>query len=97
MKRPIIATLAAGLVMPGFALAQQTTPQRLENIWNGQDHELSPDQIREEEKAAGLRGDAAQQRARNLEVDQLDQEILQRALQGNDGVMSGTAATLPQP
>lgn len=98
MKILLAATLAL-LVAPTLAVAQQNAPpQRLDNIWDGKSHQPPPDELRQREQAAGLRGSQTQQRARDEEVNALDKQILERARQGGkDGVMNGSAASAPPP
>ena len=102
MALTIRFTLAAtALLLPEVALAQPAPPDqpppRIGNVWNNQSHQPDRGQVGQQEKQAGLRGTPAGQQARRDEMDRLNAEILQRAQQTHDGVMSGKAATEPTP
>jgi len=73
--RILILTLGLGAMIPAVAVAQQNVPRRDANTWNGLDHEPSPSNVEHKERAAGIAPGAAQQKALNNEVEQLDQQI----------------------
>ncbi len=103
----------AALLLPGLAAAQTSpatqtpsadqpppadqAPPRIGNVWNNQSHEPDRSAVHQEEKQSGVLGTPAQQQTRRDEVETLDKDILQRAQQSHDGVMSGRAATAPTP
>ena len=102
-KASHLAVLAAApllLTLPAFAQTATTAPDappaRNADVWNGRKHAVGAG-VEGQERAAGV-DTQDQQRRQTDEVEQLQQQILQRAQQGtNDGVMSGKPGTQPMP
>jgi hypothetical protein len=91
--------VAAALLLPVLAHAQQDQPQaRVGNVWNNASHQPTQSEVSQQEKAAGVALRRDQQRQTADELQELDRQVMQRALQGtNDGVLNGTAALRPLP
>jgi hypothetical protein len=83
-------------IAAAFLLAQAQSPappskapDRVGNIWNNQDHQPTRAEERELQSAAGLRGSKAQQQSEDQELDELGDEILERAEQTGGGGTPG--------
>lgn len=99
MHAMVAFAVAATLLLPVLAHAQQDQPQaRVGNIWNNQAHQPTQDEVSQQEKAAGVAPRPGQQRQTADELQELDRQVMQRALQGkDDGVLNGSAALRPLP
>lgn len=93
------ASAFALMLLPVTALAQtqQDKPQaQVGNVWNNASHQPTQSAVSQAEKAAGVALRPGQQRQATDELQELDRQVMQRALQGsNDGVLNGTAALRP--
>ncbi len=74
--------LAAILLFPLPALAQEGAVPQGGTIWGGKEHVLPPDQLHAQEKAAGVALSPAEQRSQDEEVEQLERQVLQGAHEG---------------
>lgn len=88
--------LTSLLLLAAPAVAQTTTaPSQNADTWGGVRHAPGAD-LHGNEKAAGVALPPGQRRAQTDEVEQLQQQILQRAEKGtDDGILNGAPA--PQP
>lgn len=95
MSRLISSICAAVLFLPALTAAQEPAqpqePARIGNIWGNEAHQPTRADVREQEKAAGLRGSATQEQQRTNEIEQLEKQVLQGTQQGPG------AATSTQP
>lgn len=80
--------LAAALLLPLPAPAQDQAVPREGDIWNGKAHVLPPSEIHEEEKSAGVALSPAQRRSQDEAVERLERRALQ-------GVQEGPGAGSP--
>ncbi len=81
MRRYIFTVIAVFSLTSG-ALAQGgqgggSPPREIGNRANGNDYQPTPSELAPREKAAGIVPPAAQQRAENQELDQIDKNLLQ--------------------
>lgn len=76
------AILAASVLLPVVAAAQDQGPARLDNIWNGKSHALPPAEIHAQEKSAGVALDPAQRKSQTDEVEELAKQLLQQTHEG---------------
>jgi hypothetical protein len=83
-------------IAAAFLLAQAQSPaptskepDRIGNVWNNRDHQPTRAEERELQSAAGLRGNQAQRQSEDEELDELDNEILERAEQTGGGGSPG--------
>ncbi len=97
MNAIFASAIAATLLLPAPARAQQDQPQaRVGNVWNNASHQSTASEIARQEKAAGVALPPGEQRQNTDELQELDRQVMQRALQGtNDGVLNGSAALRP--
>ena len=77
MRTPIAAVLAALLLPPTLAAAQDGTPPRVADVWNGKDHVLPRPAEHAEEKQAGVALSPAQRRNETDEVESLARQLEQ--------------------
>jgi hypothetical protein len=68
------ALLVGSLLLPTVAGAQAT---REGDIYNGQNHEPSPSQVRNGEAAAGIAPDQQQQRKEDQDIEAMERKLLE--------------------
>ncbi len=87
--RPAAAVLV--LLSAGVAQAQDAPPARNGNVYDNTAHEPDAGATTSREKASGVAPSPQRQQSENNTVEQLDQQILQRAQTGT-GAAAGCSA-----
>ena len=78
--RPLV--VAATLLIPVPAPAQDATAPREGDIWGGKEHVLPRAELHAQEKAAGVALPPAERRSQDEEVEQLERQVMQGAHEG---------------
>jgi hypothetical protein len=79
MKRMIPARVLAIALFaaPITAFAQTETPTRVDNIWNGRDHQPTEAQVRQKERAAGIAPTPSRDAAEAATLNQINRQLLE--------------------